>query len=28
MFVVFTPRRRKPGAEGIGCVLVPGGIKA
>ena len=27
MFVVFTRVDNKPGAEGIGCVLVPGGIK-
>jgi alkylation response protein AidB-like acyl-CoA dehydrogenase len=27
MFVVFTRVNNKPGAAGIGCVLVPGGIK-
>jgi alkylation response protein AidB-like acyl-CoA dehydrogenase len=27
MFVVFTRVNNKPGASGIGCVLVPGGIK-
>jgi alkylation response protein AidB-like acyl-CoA dehydrogenase len=27
MFVVFTRVDNKPGAEGIGCVLVPGGTK-
>ncbi|MBI1964743.1 MAG: acyl-CoA dehydrogenase family protein [Betaproteobacteria bacterium] len=27
MFVVFTRVNRAPGAKGIGCVLVPGGIK-
>ena len=27
MFVVFTRVNRAPGAKGIGCVLVPGGVK-
>jgi len=27
MFVVFTRVNRVPGAKGIGCVLVPGGVK-
>ena len=27
MFVVFTRVNRTPGAKGIGCVLVPGGVK-